>query len=93
MPRKITVKDLRGAKRRDATVGRALARDLARLQDRGAGGMAPLAARAPPLTLRRAARAVGRGGGMRVGADVARRDQRKAAGAPPFPGGQPAAGR
>ena len=41
-------KGLRGAKRRDATVGSALARDLARLQDRGAGGMAPLAVRAPP---------------------------------------------
>jgi hypothetical protein len=52
---------LPGAKRRDATVGSALAADLARLQDRGAGGMAPLAPRAPPLALWRAARAVGRG--------------------------------
>jgi len=55
-------KGLRGAKRRDATVGSALARDLARLQDRGAGGMATLAARAPLLTLRRVARAVGAAG-------------------------------
>ena len=43
--------------------------------------MAPLAARAPPLTLRRAAGAVGRGVELRDGADVARRGQRKAAGA------------
>src|SRR5262249_678817 len=43
--------------------------------------MAPLAARAPPLTLRRAARPVARGVEFRDGADVARRGQRKAAGA------------
>ena len=57
--------------------------------------MAPLAARALPLTLRRAARAVGRGVELRDGADVARRGQRKAAGARSVgvpPGGQPAAG-
>lgn len=52
---------------------------------RGARGMAALAARAPPLTLRRAARAVGRGIELRDGADVARRGQRKAAGAPRSP--------
>jgi hypothetical protein len=47
---------LRGKGLRTATRRRrALARDLARLQDRGAGGMAPLAARAPVLTLRRVA--------------------------------------
>jgi len=60
---------------------RALAADLAGLQDAGAGGIAPLAARAPPRTLRRAARAVGHGVELRDGADVARRGQRKAAGA------------
>jgi hypothetical protein len=60
---------------------RALAADLAGLQDAGAGGMAPLAARAPPLTLGRAAREVGRGVELRDGADMARRGQRKAAGA------------
>src|SRR5215469_16830278 len=70
-------KGLRAATRRR----RALAADLAGLQDAGAGGMAPLAARAPPLTLRRAARAVGRGMELRDDADVARRGQRKAAGA------------
>jgi hypothetical protein len=41
--------------------------------------MAALAARAPPLTLRRAACAVGRGVELSDGADVARRGQRKAA--------------
>jgi len=44
----------------DASAASALARDLAGLQDAGAGGMAPLQA-APPMTWRRAARAVGRG--------------------------------
>ena len=44
--------------------------------------MAPLAARAPPLTLRRAVRTVGRADRVCVVADVARRGQRKAAGAP-----------
>jgi len=39
------------------------------------------AARAPPLTLRRAVRTVGCEGWARAGADVARRGQRKAAGA------------
>src|SRR5262249_6150857 len=56
--------------------------------------MAPLAARAPPLTLRRAARAVGRGVELRDGADVARRakGRQPAHGASRPPGGQPAAG-
>jgi hypothetical protein len=42
--------------------GRALARDLARLQDRAPEGWPRLQSRAPPMTLRRTARAVGRGG-------------------------------
>jgi hypothetical protein len=80
--------------RSDASAASALARDLAGLQDAGAGGMAACVARAPPLPLRRGGHAVGRGGELCADADVARRakGRQSAPGAARSPGGQPATG-
>jgi len=88
-------KGLRGAERRDATAGSALARDLERLQDRGAGGMAPLAARAPRLTLRRVGpygRPLGSSARRRRRGLKEPKEGSRRLGAPSFPSGQPAAG-
>jgi hypothetical protein len=74
---------------------RALARDLARLQDRAPEGWPHLRSRAPLLTLRRAARAVGRGGECASAPTwpEGAKGRQPAPGAPRSPpGGQPAMG-
>jgi hypothetical protein len=84
-PESLRAQRSRGPKgwRSHASAASALDREHAGLQNAGAGGMAPLLQhRAPPLTLRRVVRTVGRGGEVRVGADVARR----AKGRQPAPG-------